>query len=182
MTLTAGHYTVDKARLPMDLEEARAGLTLQAIRGKKEIALIHPNAQAGYEPNHVRYMCGLGLSRGNGDVAQRMGQVVVTGRRVIGMVTDGSFGDIKLSEDSGSIYVFAFELDDIGDPQVKSNWRRKPIEVVLRSREGGDAAFSLVVFSLSTVVKNDGSLVFCSLKSFLDNFTPAGRRELMDQA
>src|SRR2546427_9489624 len=95
------------------------------------------------------------LQLGDGTVPWGLAQIVVTGQRLIGMITDGSVGKAVLKESAGSVYAFALDLDDFGPVEIKKNWRGKPVEALILSKEGQSPVFGMGVLSVDLLLKND---------------------------
>ena len=182
MSIVTGHYTLDRSRLPSKADKLRVRFVSQLVNGKNTLLVIYPNSEPGFEPSYVRYASGIILKLGDGTVAQQSGQIVITGQRLIGMITKGSVGNAVLNESAGSVYAFALDLDDIRPVEIKTNWRGKPVEAVIQSKEGQSPAFLLQVFSVIALLKNDSQVIQTSLAAFLDRLTPEGRRNLQKQA
>ena len=178
MPIVTGHYTLDRSKLPSKSDKLRVRFVSQLVNGKNTLLVIYPNSEPGFEPSYVRYIGGIILKLGDGTVAQTQGQLVVTGQRLIGMITKGSAGKAVLNESVGSVYAFAIDLDDIRPAEIKTNWRGKPIEAIIQSKEGQSPTFLLQVFSIDFSLKNDGQVIPTSLDAFLDRLTPEGRRNL----
>src|SRR6266516_1910113 len=100
--------------------------------------MLYPNSEPGFESSYVRYAVGMTLRLGDGTVAEGAGQIVVTGQRLIGMITDGTVGKAALKEiaGAGSVYAFAFDWDDCDPVEIQKNWRGKPVSGRIMSKEG----------------------------------------------
>jgi len=98
------------------------------------------------------------------------------------MITDGSVGKAVLKESAGPVYAFALDLDDFGPVEIKKNWRGKPVEVLILSKEGQSPVFGMGVLSVDLLLKNDGQVIRTSLPAFLEQLTPEGRRNLQKEA
>ncbi len=178
MPIATGHYTLDLSKLPSKADELRVRFEQQVVNGKNVQLLIYPDAEPGFEPSYVRYATGMSLQLGDGTVAGRLGQLVVTGQRLVGMITGGSVGNAALDASHGAIYVFSIDLDDCYGPVPKTNWRGKPVEAMFRSKEDQRVAFMLHVFSMVATVKNGGEVAYTSLPRLLEHLTPEGRQRL----
>lgn len=178
MPIVTGHYTLDFSKLPSKSDTLRVRFATQLVNGKNRLLLIYPNSEPGFEPTYVRYATGLKLEMGNGSVAIGGGQLVVTGQRLFGMITDGSVGNAVLKQATGSVYAFALSLDDVLPVETKKNWLGQPVEVVIRSKEGLRPTFLLQVFSIVASLKDDGQVIVTTLPSLLNRLTPEGRQAL----
>ena len=178
MPIVTGQYNLDLSRLPTKAADLRIKVDTQILNGKTKGLLLHPATGNDFEPGYYRYMCGIGLKLGNGLTAGKIGQIVVTGRRLLGMVTDGTAGDVALSGEAGVIYAFSIDLDDFYGPQARTNWRGKPVEAVFRSKEDQPLAFILQVFSVAVNVTNDGKIAYTSVANFITKFSPESRQAL----
>lgn len=181
MPIITGNYTLDRSKLPSKSDKLRVRFVSQLVNRKNNLLVIYPNAELGYEPVYVRFVAGMKLQLDDGTVAQMMGQIVVTGQRLIGMITDGSVGKVVLSQSTGSVYAFVFDLDDIRPVETKTNWRGKPVEAIIRSKEGQKPAFLLQVSGEIASLKNDGQAAPASLAAFLERLTPEGQQILQKQ-
>lgn len=183
MPIITSHLTIDRSKLPSKSDKLRVLFKSQLVNRKNNLLVIYPNAEPGFEPAYARYVTAMKLQLSDGTVAQMMGQIVVTGQRLIGMITDGSVGKAKLNEAVGSIYAFAIDLDDIRPVETKKNWRGKPIEATIRSKESQSPAFLLhIIGGTIAMLKNDGNAAPTTLEAFLERLTPEGRRNLQKQA
>lgn len=178
MPIVTSHYTLDFSKLPSKSDTLHVRFATQLVNGKNRLLLIYPNAEPGFEPAYVRYATGLKLQADNGAVATGAGQLVVTGQRLFGMITDGSVGNAILKEATGSVYAFSFSLDDMSAVETRKNWLGKPAEALIRSREGLRPAFLLHIFSVVASVRDDGQVIVTTLPALLDRLTPEGRRAL----
>jgi len=180
MAYTTALYTLDLAALPLKAEKIRARFDSQVVNGKNRQLLIYPNTGPDFEPHYIRYHAGIVFRLDNGTVAKIMGQLVVTGERIIGLITDGSVGKTKLSESSGSVYAFALDLDDIQLARIKTNWRKQPVEAFIMPIQDQKPAFLLQVFSVAATVQDNGTARPSSLPNLLNRLTPEGRRKLQE--
>ena len=186
MSIVTGHYTLDRSKLPTQADELRVRFVLQRVNGKNTLLVLYPNSEPGFEPSYVRYVVGMEfrqilLSDRTLIGAQGLGQIVVTGQRLIGMITDGSIGKTVLKEAVGSVYVFALDLDDIRPVEIKKNWLGKPVEAIIESKVGQSPPFGIKVFSVDLLLRNDGQVIRASLPAFLELLTPEGQRSLQTQ-
>jgi hypothetical protein len=187
MTNVTGHYTLDLTELPAKAPDLRIRFVPQLVNRKNTALVLYPNAEPGFEPSYVRYVVmmefrHLLLRERVILIVQGRGQLVVTGQRLVGMITDGSMGKVSLNESVGSVYAFAFDLDDIRPVEIKENWRGKTIEAIIHSKVGQSSMFGLKVFSpgpgLPLLLEDDGQVIRTSLSAFLDQLTPESRRNL----
>jgi hypothetical protein len=182
MPILTSHIAIDWSKLPSKSDKLHARFVSQLVNGKKRMLMIYPDTGTDFEPIYVRYATGMKLQLGDGTIAQIQGQLVVTGQRLIGMITNGSVGKAALNETAGTVYAFALDLDDIRPVEIKKNWRGLPVEAMFRSKEGQSPAFLLQVFSIVAVIKNNGQVIQTSLPDFLERLTPEGRQNLQKQA
>jgi tetratricopeptide (TPR) repeat protein len=186
MPIVTGHYTLDLTELPVKAPDLRIRFALQLISHKNTLLVLYPNAEPGFEPSYVRYVAMMEfrhlLLRGREIlVAQGRGQLVVTGQRLIGMITDGFAGKVALSESASSVFAFALDLDDIRPAQItEKNWRGEPIEAIIESKVDQSSVFGIKVFDYGEflLLKDDGQVKRASLSAFLDQLTPESRRNL----
>lgn len=183
MPIVTGHYNLDRSKLPSKSDKLRVLFKSQLVNRKNNLLVIYPNAEPGYEPAYARYVTGMKLQLRDGTIAQMMGQIVITGQRLIGMITDGSAGKATLNEATGSVYTFTVDLEDIRPVETRKNWRGKPVEIMIRSKEGQNPAFLLhIIGGTIATLKNDGNAAPTTLEAFLERLTPEGRRNLQKQA
>jgi hypothetical protein len=179
VTIATDHLSVDYSSLPLVSRGLRIRFEKLATKAGKPAVMLYPAAEPGFEPNFVRYAGGMFLKLGDGTVAQSTGQLVVTGRRLLGVVTQGSVGNHKLDDATGAVFAFVINREDMHPPQTKTNWRGKPVEAVIRSTEEQTLAFVLQVFSVVAAIKNDSSVAPTSLDMFLQRFTDEGQANLL---
>ena len=183
MPIVTSHYTLDRSKLPGQADELRVRFVPQPVNGKNRLLVLYPNSEPGFERSYLRYAVGMEFRQILlGDrtliVAQGLGQIVVTGQRLIGMITDGSVGKAVLNESVGSVYAFALDLDDIRPVEIKKNWRGKPVEADILSKVGQSPVFGIKVLSVGLLLKDDGQVIRMSLPAFLEQLSPEGRRNL----
>jgi hypothetical protein len=179
MPIIAAHYQLNLSELPVRSEKLRARFGQQVVNGKNKRIFLYPDTDPGFEPRYVRYGSGIILKLSDGTVAQQIGQIVVTGQRIIGIVSRGAVGKIPLNSETGSIYGFSVDLNDIQPLAIRTNWRNKPIEVNIRSRVGQEPAFALQLFSVAAQLANDGKAQPASLPALLTRLSPEGRDKLL---
>ena len=151
---------------------------------KNTLLMLYPNSESGFEPSYVRYVVRMTLALGDGTVAKGLAQIVVTGQRLIGMITDGSVGKTILKESAGPVYAFALDLDDFDPVEIQKNWLGKPVSVRIMAKEGQDPPFAMYAMRVHNVfllVEDDGQAVRTSLPAFLERLTPEGRRNLQKE-
>jgi hypothetical protein len=103
--------------------------------------LLHLHGREG-EPRYRRFVVGaMALIRqtGGGEQIKGNGQLVITGRRLLGLFTEGSHGAEALSEEGGRVACFVFERADIVTQDVGTNWRGKPNRIALGLSSTGAA-------------------------------------------
>jgi hypothetical protein len=100
------------------------------------------------------------LSGDDGTAAGKLGQLVVTGERVIGMMTRGSAGGTKLDDSAGRVYVFAVSRDDLRPAEAETNRKGIPTKALIRSRDGQYPGFTLRVTSVVGTLDDRGHLVY----------------------
>jgi len=142
--------------------------------------MLYPASSKGYEPFYRRFAVGMDIKIGAGTTAIGKGQLVVTGERLLGVLTLGDADGRALDEASGSIYVFSIDLDDIVTTTNKANWRGKAVEAVFASTEEADPWFVLHVFVVAASVTNAGQAAPSSMPALLANLTPGGRKALQE--
>jgi len=172
MTFAADYLSLDLSALPLASPEFGAGFYLGTGNNRKPLLLVAPGAGNSVVP-HVRYAAGLVLTLGDGTVVKELGQLVVTSDRIIGIVTHGSAGQVRLDGAAGSVYAFTAGVDDDLQPAEVQAKRGKLTGLVVRSRDG---QFELHVTSVIGSLDDDGTLTFgASLADLLNSLTPESR-------
>ena len=172
MTFAADYLRLDLSALPLPSPEFGAGFYLGTGNNRKPLLLVAPGAGNSVVP-HVRYAAGLVLTLADGTVVKELGQLVVTSDRIIGIVTQGSAGQVRLDGAAGSVYAFTAGVDDLQPAEVQAKRRGKPTGLIVRSRAG---QFELHVTSVIGSLDDDGTLSFgASLADLLNSLTPESR-------
>jgi len=160
----------------------KAVISLQVGRRTKvgnERIVLHPASERFEEPRFARFAVSLHLTLGAGLVLAGVGQLVVTGRRVIGLVTEGAAGQVTFEETRGKVCGFSFDWDDVGPPSISCNWRGKPTMVSFESSTDASERFKLVILDAPYVLKHDGSMVPSGLENVVRRIGVEGRLELL---
>jgi hypothetical protein len=113
VTFTASHLMLDLSALLFHSAELNADFRLGAGNNGKPLLLLSPAADAAAPFQHERFAVYRELSGDDGTAAGKLGQLVVTGERVTGMMTRGSAGGAKLDDSAGCVYAFAASRDDL---------------------------------------------------------------------
>ena len=172
MTFAADYLRLDLSALPLHSPEFGAGFYLGTGNNKKPLLLVAPGAGNSVVP-HVRYAVSLVLTVADGTVVKELGQLVATGDRIIGIVTHGSAGQVRLDGAAGSVYAFTAGADDLQPAEVQTKRQGKLTGLVVRSRDG---RFELHVTSVIGSLDDDGTLTFgASLADLLNSLTPESR-------
>ena len=172
MTFAADYLRLDLSALPLPSPDFGAGFYLGTGNNRKPLLLVAPGAGNSVVP-HVRYAAGLVLTLADGTVVQDLGQLVVISDRIIGIVTQGSAGQVRLDGAAGSVYAFTAGVDDLQPAEVQAKRRGKPTGLIVRSRAG---QFELHVTSVIGSLDDDGTLSFgASLADLLNSLTPESR-------
>jgi hypothetical protein len=172
MTFAADYLRLDLSALPLPSPEFGAGFYLGTGNNRKPLLLVAPGAGNSVVP-HVRYAAGLVLTLADGTVVKELGQLVVTSDRIIGIVTHGSAGQVRLDGTAGSVYAFTAGADDLQPAEVQTKRRGGLTGLIIRSRDG---RFELHVTSVIGSLDDDGMLTFgASLADLLNSLTPESR-------
>jgi hypothetical protein len=172
VTFAADYLRLDLSALPVHSPEFGAGFYLGTGNNSKPLLLVAPGAGNSVVP-HVRYAAGLVLTLADGTVVKELGQLVVTSDQIIGIVTHGSAGQVRLDGATGSVYAFTAGADDLQPAEVQTKRRGKLTGLVVRSRDG---QFELHVTSVIGSLDDDGTLTFgASLADLLNSLTPESR-------
>ena len=176
VAFVACHLILDLSDLPSQLEELGVGFKMGAGNNKKPLLLIYPADDAAIAPvgAPVRYAVYMTIRLSDGTEAGDVGQLIVSGRRVIGMVTHGSAGDARLDESAGSVYAFCLDLDDIKSVEPKTRWTGRVAGAVITSKEDRDPGFVLRLTSVAGILADSGRLTSgASFANLLSSVTPA---------
>jgi hypothetical protein len=172
MTFAADYLRLDLSALPLPSPEFGAGFYLGTGNNRKPLLLVAPGVGNSVVP-HVRYAAGLVLTLADGTVVEETGQIVVTSDRIIGIVTQGSAGQVRLDGAAGSVYAFTAGADDLQPAEVQTKRRGGLTGLIIRSRDG---RFELHVTSVIGSLDDDGMLTFgASLADLLNSLTPESR-------
>ena len=172
MTFAADHLRLDLSALPLPSPEFGAGFYLGTGNNRKPLLLVAPGAGNSVVP-HVRYAAGLVLTLADGTVVKELGQLVLTSDRIIGIVTHGSAGQVRLDGATGSVYAFTAGVNDLQPAEVQTKRRGGLTGLIIRSRDG---QFELHVTSVIGSLDDDGILTFgASLADLLNSLTPESR-------
>jgi hypothetical protein len=174
MTFAADYLRLDLSALPVHSPEFGAGFYLGTGNNKKPLLLVAPGAGNSVVP-HVRYAAGLVLTLADGTVVKELGQLVVMSDRIIGIVTHGSAGQVRLDGATGSVYAFTAGVGDLQPAEVQTKRRGVLTGLVIRSQDG-HPRFELHVTSVIGSLDDDGMLTFgASLADLLNALTPESR-------
>jgi hypothetical protein len=160
VTFTTSQLMLDLSALPFRSAELNADFRLGAGNNGKPLLLLSPAADAAAPSPHERYAVYMELSGDEGMAAGKLGQLVVTRERVIGMMTRGSAGGTKLDDSAGRVYAFAASRDDLRPAEAETNRKGSPTKVLIRSRDGQYPGFTLRVTSVVGILDDRGQLVY----------------------
>jgi len=147
-----------------------------AGNNKKPLLLIYPANDPATSPvaAPVRYAVYMTLRLSDGTEAGDVGQLMVSGRRVIGMITHGSAGETRLDESAGSVYAFCLDLDDVKSVEPKTRWTGRVAGAVITSRDDLEPGFVLRLTSVAGFLADSGRLTSgASFADLLRSLTPA---------
>ena len=160
VTFTASHLTLDLSALPFRSAELGADFRLGAGNNGKPLLLLSPAAGAAAPSPHQRFAVYMELSGDDGTAAGKLGQLVVTGERVIGMMTRGSAGGARLDDSAGRVYAFAASRDDLRPAEAQTNRKGSLTQALIRSRDGRYPGFTLRVTSVVGTLDDRGQLAY----------------------
>jgi hypothetical protein len=160
VTFTTSHLMLDLSALPFHSAELNADFRLGAGNDGKPLLLLSPAGYAAAPSSHERFAVYMELSGDDGTAAGKLGQLVVTGERVIGMMTRGSAGGTKLDDSAGCVYAFAASRDDLRPAEAETNRKGNPTRALIRSRDGQYPGFTLRVTSVVGTLDDRGQLVY----------------------
>ena len=175
MAFVACHLILDLSDLPSQLEELRAGFRMGVGNNRKPLLLIYSASDATTSPAaSVRYTVYMTIRLSDGTEAGDVGQLMVSGRRVIGMITHGSAGETRLDESAGSVYAFCLDLDDVKSVEPKTRWTGRVAGAVITSRDDLEPGFVLRLTSVAGFLADSGRLTSgASFADLLRSVTPA---------
>ena len=177
MAFSVGHLTFDPAAPPPESTALGATFRMGTGNNSKRLLLLFP-AGPGPAP-HMRFAVYMTLTGTDGTSAGDLGQLVITGERLIGMMTHGSAGAARLDERAGSVYVFTASAGDLAPPAQKTKWTGRAAGVLIRSAPGLRPGFELEITSVAGALADDGTLTFGqSFASLIDALDPEQRRRL----
>jgi hypothetical protein len=175
VAFAARALTLDLNALPVRQEELRIGFGMGVGNNKKPLLLVYPGTGADHETLHVRYAVYMNLALDGRPVAGNLGQLIVTGQCLVGMMTHGKANGTTLDESVGSVFAFTIGLDDIQPPTAKTRWTGRIASVVITSRPGQNPTFELTITSVVGVLTNGGGLTYRqSLADLMTSLTPPG--------
>ena len=160
MTFTTSQLMLDLSALPFHSAELKADFRLGAGNDGKPLLLLSPAADAAPPSPHERFAAYMELSGDDGTSAGKLGQLVVTGERVIGMMTRGSAGGTRLDDSAGRVYAFAASRADLRPAEAETNRKGSPTKALIRSRDGSYPGFTLRVTSVVGTLDDRGRLVY----------------------
>lgn len=170
----ADYLRLNLSALPWHSERLGAGFYMGLGNNKNPVLMVAPGSGNAVEP-HVRYAAGMVLTLADGTVAKDLGQLVLTGDRVIGMLIRGSAGQVKLDGAAGSVYAFSARLDAAYPAEATKNRRGALTGVLIKSMEG-QPRFELLVNSVFGSLSDEGLLAFrASLADLLKVLAPESR-------
>jgi hypothetical protein len=173
--IAARALTLDLNALPARLEELRIGFGMGVGNNKKPLLLVYPGTGAGYEALHVRYAVYMNFALDGRSAAGNLGQLIVTGQRLVGMMTHGKANDTTLDESVGSVFAFTIGMDDIQQATAKTRWTGRVAGVTITSRPAQNPAFDLAITSVVGVLTDEGGLTYgLSFADLMTSLTLAG--------
>ncbi len=190
MSLKTARLTLDNNSMPQHYKDLGIRFVRETVAGNKggstEMVLVRPAASLlpeeealGPEGSFYLLACGLHLKASDGTTAQGSGQLLITGRRLIGMLTNGSAtGSNPLSATTGNVFCFSLNRDDVLPPEVKTR-RLKPSEYTFRSRDGLAVQFQLLVFAAMAAIANGKTILWYD-KNMNFALSPEGQERLLN--
>ncbi len=174
MAFAACHMTLDLTALPSQSDELGVGFGMGIGNDKNPLLLVYQGAGTPAEPLQARFAVYMRLTLGDGTQAGDLGQLLVSGQRLIGMMTHGSAAGARLNESAGSVYAFALDLADIQSVRTKTRWTGRLAGVVVQSLAGQNPGFVLEITSVVGVLADSGRLSYgASFTDVLSRLTPA---------
>jgi len=190
MALKMTQLTLNRDSMPQHCKELGISVVRQSVvdlKGNaKGMVLLRPAAQlldeedsVGPEPRFYFLLCGLQLKARNGSAANGSGQLVITGRRILGMITKGTAGSKPFSlDETGDVFCFSINRSDVYAPQVKRR-RLLPSDFSFRAKEESPIAFGLMVFSCMVNIVNS-QMSYCDDRAIMNRaFSAEGEERLL---
>src|SRR5579871_3648072 len=120
VAFAANRVTFDPATPPPESRSLGVSCRMGTGNNSKQLLLLFP---AGPRPApYLRLAVYMSLVGPDGGTAGDLGQLVITGERLIGMMTHGSAAGSRLDERAGSVYVFTASMDDLAPAVPKTKW------------------------------------------------------------
>jgi hypothetical protein len=147
-----------------------------------ELLLLHPHGRN--EPRFHRYVVGilaLGRETAAGpEIVKGRGQIVLTERRIVGLVSDGTHNGVPLSEAAGTVVGFTLDRSDIMSLNFPTNWRGRPKRVVMGASSTNSRPYDIMLDIQVVVlsVSNDGRASPTTVQRFIEGLDDEGVREL----
>ncbi len=160
MAFGSCHLKLDLSALPSQSDELDVVFGRGVGNNGKPLLLIFPVKDTVADPGHIRYAVYMHLRLSDGTEAGELGQLVVSGQRLIGMMTHGSADGARLNESAGSVYAFALNLEDIQSARPLTRWTGRVAGVVIHSREHLQQRFVLEVRSVVGALADSGRLSY----------------------
>jgi len=192
MALQSMTLQINKAALPSICRELAVRFTRESFRTvgsdkpPKDKVVIEPwskdslsTENVGYEPRWYRLLGFVQLGARDGTHAYGSGQVIITGRRFIGMIDSGvGRNGAELAIDaSGKIFCFTLDRADVYSPDVVKKRRVLPSEFRFRSKEEVEVGFQFVLGAMFSIV--NGQFNYWYDKDTLRAVSDEARRELL---
>lgn len=167
MVLIVANLTLTRASMPQQYQEMGIRFERHEIArfkgGVRDEILLRPAAKLlaveediGPEPRYHLIMSGLQLKFGENKVAQGSGQLVITGKRLLGMIDEGTVsGGVPLSVDaSGKVFCFSILHEDVEAPIIKRQ-RLQPSIYEFRAKDAQTTSFAFTVYSALACVNGN---------------------------
>lgn len=146
----------------------------QANSGRT-ITLAHPRSD--HEPRYVRFVGVAAIKAGNGTTAGGRTQIIATGRRIKGVVTEGNFDRQPVLNDSkGLVACFSVKRGELANYHSEKSW----LTGVKLLRFGGRAEDPFVLEIQAVVAKltNSAHGERATMKDLLKHLTEEGAAAL----
>lgn len=191
MALRTARLTIDHKLLPQKYDklgirfERRSVAKIKAGSAPADMVVAIPAGTllgeedaVGPEPRWNTVLCGLTIKALDGTDAKGQGQLLITGQRLIGMISSGTAVGGPLDvEKTGNIFCFSCRRDDVYPPEVKKH-RLTPSDFSFRSKEEQPVAFTFLVFTAMAYVAND-KMGYWHDKNMFRALSEEGRESLL---
>ena len=170
MAFQSRGFALDLMTLPIRSDELGVVFAQGVGNNGRPLLLLFPQQGPGLMP-HVRYAAYMSLRLGDGTQVSELGQLIVTGDRVVGVFIRGAAGGTRLDDTAGAVYAFSFDRGDLAPAELKTRRKGAVTHAILRSQAGLQPVFELQLSSVVGNLADSGQLQFgASLGELMQSF------------